>query len=300
MLPSTNSVPTGASSFITTYLPKPPSFVTVIVYFILSPANAYVLPSTGFPSASSISADFLCEIIGSTYVCVVSFVGVSFTVATFLICVLLSISCTLTLNSSVVLSPASRSTAIPLAKSSAVLLVELPPTFMLPSTKLVPSGIISFTIAVVGAVPLLLSNVIVYVISLFTVTFAPLSGSEDLWAIKSALFTSVSTSFVGFSFTVAVFIISFLKSTKSSPCSGSTVTSKLTVASPCAGTLFTSIPSCKFASVLSSAKGTPFTFILPSTNVVPAGSTSLTMALPAKPPSFLTVIVYVIVSPSNT
>ena len=156
----------------------------------------------------------------------------SFTVAVFSILSSLSKSFTVTLNSTVVLSPASKSTVIPLVKSESVLLVALSPSFMLPSTNSVPSGIVSFTIAVVGAVPLLLSNVIVYVISSFTFTFSPLVGSEDLYAIKSALFTTVVTSFVGFSFTVAVFAISFLKFTKSSPSNGFTVTSKLTVVIP--------------------------------------------------------------------
>ena len=40
--------------------------------------------------------------------------------------------------------------------------------------------------------------------------------------------------------------------------------------------------------------------MLPSTNVVPSGISSVTVALPATSPVFVTVIVYVIVSPSST
>ena len=96
--------------------------------------------------------------------CSVSSVGSSSTVAVFLICVPLSKSFTVTLNSTVFVSPAAKSTEIPLAKFAAVFSVSNPPTFTLPSTNVVSSGIVSFTVTVSGAVPLLLSNVIIYVI----------------------------------------------------------------------------------------------------------------------------------------
>ena len=163
MLPSTNVVPSGISSLIVTSLLKPPSFVTVIVYVIFS-------PSTTYPKPCSVVAVFSALIIGSIYVCSVLFVGVSFTVAVFSIFVPLSKSFTLTLNSTVVLSPASKSTFIPFANSSNVLLVACSFTFILPSTNVVPAGIVSFTVTSVGAVPLLLSNVIIYVISSFNFT----------------------------------------------------------------------------------------------------------------------------------
>ena len=154
--------------------------------------------------------------------------------------------------------------------------------------------LLSFTTTVAGAFPVLLSNVIIYVISLFAVTVLPASGIEDLLYFTSALFTVSVTSFVWLSSTKAVFNISLLKFAKSSPSNGSTVTSKLTVVSPYSGT-FTVIPAFKLSSV--SCVGNPFTFILPATNVVPAGSSSLTTTFLSKPPSFLTVIVYVIFSP---
>ena len=104
----------------------------------------------------------LPEIIGSIYVCVVLFVSVSFTVATFSIFVLSSKSFTLTLNSTFFVSLAFKSTEIPLAKLSAFKSVLSSfPTFMLPSINVVPVGIVSITFTVVGAVPILLSSVIV-------------------------------------------------------------------------------------------------------------------------------------------
>ena len=93
-------------------------------------------------------------------------------------------------------------------------------------------GMLSFTTTVAGAFPVLLSNVIMYVISLFAVTVLPASGIEDLLYFTSALFTVSVTSFVGLSSTKAVFNISLLKFAKSSPSNGFTVTSKLTVAVP--------------------------------------------------------------------
>ena len=93
--------------------------------------------------------------------CSVSSVVSPSTVAVFLISALSSSSSTVTLNSTVFVSPASRLTSIPLARVSAVSAVAEPPTFMLPSTNVVPSGISSFTVTVSGAVPRLLSIVIV-------------------------------------------------------------------------------------------------------------------------------------------
>ena len=92
-------------------------------------------------------------------------------------------------------------------------------------------------------------------------TILPLAGFDDLLYFKSALFTTVVTSFVGssglsgssgFLFTVAVFAISFVNI---SPSNLSTVTSKLTVTSPgvvssvLSGT-FTSIPFAKSSAVM--------------------------------------------------
>ena len=127
-LPSTKLVPSGIVSITTTFFAKSPSFVTVIVYVIFS-------PSTTYAKLFSVSDSFSCEIIGSTYVCIVSFVGSSSTVAMFLICVLLFMSFTLTLNSTVLFSPACKSTSIPCAKLSAFnSVLDSSPTFMLPST----------------------------------------------------------------------------------------------------------------------------------------------------------------------
>ena len=93
--------------------------------------------------------------------CSVPSVGSSFTVAVFLIGVPFAKSFTVTLNSTVFVSPTSKSTEIPFAKSTAELSVSVPPTFMLPCTNVVPVGTVSFTFTVSGAVPLLLSIVII-------------------------------------------------------------------------------------------------------------------------------------------
>ena len=124
----------------------------------------------------------------------------------FLICVLLFRSFTVTLNSTVFVSPAGTSTFIPLASVSAVFSVAKPPTFMLPFTNVVPSGILSFTFTIVGAVPVLLSSVMQYVISCPAITF-PFAGLADLLISIFGLFTVSSTSFVGVPSTVAVFLI---------------------------------------------------------------------------------------------
>ena len=137
----------------------------------------------------------------------------------------------------------------------------LPFILTLSSTNVVPSGIVSFTSALVGAFPSVLSKWIVYVISSPSVTVLPFAGFDVLLYFKSALFTIVVTSFVGSSelsgfpgslFTVPVFAIVFVRL---SPSNGFTVTSKLTVTSPgvvpfiLAGT-FTSIPFARSVSVL--------------------------------------------------
>ena len=101
------------------------------------------------------------------------------------------------MNSTVFVSPVARSTEIPLARVSSVSPVAEPPTFMLPSTNVVPSGISSFTVTVSGAVPRLLSIVIIYVISSSVVTFVPLAGSDVLCASTFGLFTSSVVSPVG-------------------------------------------------------------------------------------------------------
>ena len=101
-------------------------------------------------------------------------------------------------------------------------------------------------------------------------------------------------------FTVAVFASS-LSSTPSAKLS--TVTSKLTTV--CAGALSvpagtsTSIPFAKSSSV-TPVLASSFTFILSGTKLVPSGIVSFISAFPAKYPLFVTVIVYVIFSPSTT
>ena len=262
----------------------------------MSPASTSVPVTAVVPFAVAV---FVALITGF----LISSVGVSFTVALFII-EPSAPSSTTTLNVTVA-SPAmsaspsapfvaaSTFTSIPFTKSSAVSsLFAIPSTTMLPATKLVPSGIVSLIIAFPLAYPLLYA-VIVYSISSPTTT-------ADLFDVFSDVIIgswySVSVSGVSSPFTVATFLIV-------SPLSKSpTVTSKLTVVSPAtsptlAGTS-TSIPFAKSSAVCSVT--VPFTFMLPLTNVVPSGIVSATVAFPATSPVFVTVIVYVIVSPAFT
>ena len=167
---------------------------------------------------------------------------------------------------------------------------------MLPSTNVVPVGIVSCTVTVVGAVPVLLSSVMQYVISSSVVTFVPLAGLADLLISTFGLFTVSVISVVGVPSTVAVFLIVL---SNVSAGSSSTVTSKLSVAFPYAGT-FTVIPLAKLLAPKFVVSGLLLIFMLPSTKLVPVGILSCIWTSSAKPPSFLTVIVYVIFSPSTT
>ena len=74
------------------------------------------------------------------------------------------------------LSPAFSAIPIPWLKLFDVSPVEYPSIVTLPSINVVPVGILSVNTTVVGAVPVLLSNVILYVISSLVVTFVPFSG----------------------------------------------------------------------------------------------------------------------------
>ena len=147
------------------------------------------------------------------YVCSTSSVGVSSPsssvyVATFLIVFPLFKSFTVTWNSTVVSSPTGTFTFIPWLKFSCVnSAFDSPPTFILPSTNVVPSGIVSFTVVVPSALPSFLI-VIVYFIESFAVRLVPSAGSASFVAVICGLYTSTLTSFVGSSPTTAAFIIS--------------------------------------------------------------------------------------------
>ena len=90
--------------------------------------------------------------------------------------------------------------------------------------------------------------------------------------------------------TYAVFLISLLASVTS--------TIKLTSVSDSLPTV-TSIPFFKLSEV-NSVLFSPPTFTLPSTNFVPSGTSSFTIAFPSNPPLFFTFILYVILSPFVT
>ena len=172
-------------------------------------------------------------------------------------------------------------------------------TLILPSSNVVPSGILSFTFTVDGAVPLF-DRFIVYVILSPAFTLLPLAGSDVLLYVTSDLFTVSVTSFVSSPSTTAVFLICF---TNSPSGNSSTVTWKLMLAVPAPASVlpgtFTCIPLSKFVCV-NSVLSCSFTFILPGTNVVPSGIWSLIVMFLSKSPVLLAVIVYVITSPSTT
>ena len=171
----------------------------------------------------------------------------------------------------------------------------------------------SFTNTSAGAFPFVLSRFIVYVISSPSFTVSPSSALAVLLNFRSAFFISVVVSFVGSSLsswssgssgvlsTVAVFSI---VPSKMSPSNLFTVTSKLSSVFPgvsafsLAGTS-RRIPLPKSASP-SSVLASPFIFMLPSTNVVPAGIVSFTNISVPSSPVFSATILYVIFSFSTT
>ena len=212
----------------------------------------------------------------------------------FVICVPLSISCTVTWNDNVFTSCGAKFMLIPLFKSFSTLSKGFPSRDILPSSNVVPLGTVSFTFTLVGAVPRLLSNLIVYVILSPAFTSVP-ALSDSLVTITFGLFTVSCTEFVFTSFTVAVFEICF-----SNVPSGNvfTLTWKVKVVCPRAGTS-TSIPFCKFKDV-NSFLSSSLIFMLSCTKLVPSGIGSFIVAFPSKSPLFLTVILYVITSPSTT
>ena len=159
---------------------------------------------------------------------------------------------------------------------------------MLPSTNVVSAGMLSLTVTFPDT-SLVFSNVIVYI------NLSP-AFTTCLFTSLLNVITGVFTSSVGVSLTFASFvsfpIVPF-----------STITLKLTVAVPAPLSLVfgtsTSIPSFKSFSV-NSAFSTPLTLMLPSTNVVPVGTSSFTVAVPSAFPVFVTFIVYVNFSPATT
>ena len=164
ILPSSYVVPSGISSLTVTFPGAVPSFVNVIVYVISCPFTT-VLPFAGVDVFSPVICSFF------TSVCT-SFVSSPSTFALFVIVpsytlsansftVTSNVTATVPACSSLVLS--GTSTSIPFCKSVCVYSVSSSSTFMLPSTKLVPTGIESFTLTVFPKSPVFVI-VIVYVI----------------------------------------------------------------------------------------------------------------------------------------
>jgi len=207
------------------------------------------------------------------------------------------------------LSNAANSTSNPSANCASVFVVSSTSSFFIDTTplKLVPFGALSFTFAVVGAVPLLLSSNIVYVISSPAFTFVPSPGFTDFVTCKSGLFTVTSTSsscVLSFSVTTATFFNVFVSIPSAN---SSTVTLNSTIVCPAtsvpssffpfAGT-FTVIPAAKSADVYVVSSDAIITD--PCTMLNPSGIVSVTTASVSLLPVFVTVILYTIVCPSNT
>ena len=149
-------------------------FVTVIVYVIVE---------SFLTTSSSDVATLLASITGFS----VSGVSLPSTTAAFLISPLSAV--TVTVNDTVTLSPAGTFTSIPFAKSASVNSLFIAPFIaMLPSTKLVPSGIASLTVTLFAStVSLVFVTVMLYVIWLPVCT--PLS-SGFIELISAVLFNS--------------------------------------------------------------------------------------------------------------
>ena len=152
-------------------------------------------------------------ITGSTYLCIVSFVGVSFTVALFFISCPSSLLFTVTSKLTVPVPTSSPTfagtvTCIPPSRSaSSRSVLPSPFTFIDSALNVVPSGISSFTVISAGAVPSFV-RFIVYIIVSPAFTVLSLSGTDVFVAFTSDLFTTSSTGSVDFPSTIAVFSIS--------------------------------------------------------------------------------------------
>ena len=111
------------------------------------------------------------------------------------------------------------------------------------------------------------------------------------------------TSFVSVPFTFALFVIvaSYVFSGKLF-----TLTSNVILAVPefTPSSVSSAFGTCTFIPFFRSSSvyvlTAPFSLTLPFTNDVPSGITSFNKAVPSVNPSFVKVIVYVIISPSNT
>ena len=178
LLPSVETfskvVPSGTVSFTDVIASMLLLFVTVIVYEIIEP----------FLTISSLDvATLLASITGFT----VSGVSLPSTTAAFLISPFSAV--TTTVNDTATVSPAGTFTSIPLAKSASVnSLFKAPLIAILPSAKLVPSGIVSLTVTLFAStVSLVFVTVMLYVILLPVCTLLSSAFTE---LISAVLFNS--------------------------------------------------------------------------------------------------------------
>ena len=202
---ATNVVPVGTSS-VTVTVPSPfPLFVNFIVYVNVSPTFASVL-------SANFSPVILATFVSTSSVGMFPTVAVLFTDFTTSPAVVFSFTITSKLTEA---SPFAGTTTlfhviVPFSLS------KFPFSVILPSTKVVPSGMLSF-ITVVPATSDVFFAVIVYLIvsptfaSLFSRT-SSLSTIVTICAVLFAAITGVFVSGVSSPFTFAVFLIKFTES----------------------------------------------------------------------------------------
>ena len=254
-------VPVGISSVTVTVPSAFPLFVNVIVYVNVSPTFASVLSTVFVPVM------FATFVSGFSGISLLSIFATFFTVS-----VVSSLTTTSNVNSTDF--PAFTSTF-----DHVIVFVSLLYPVVFSSFILVPVGISSVTVTVPVAFPLFV-NVIVYVnvsptfaVDLST-DFAPIIFATFVSTSSVGLFPSITALFVTDVF-VSLLIVTLNETSTVSPA-------------------FTSTS----VHVIVPLDSTPLFVIDFSTNVVPAGISSVTVTVPSAFPLFVNFIVYVNVSPT--
>ncbi len=260
---------------------------TVLIGSSFSFTNNPTVTTDGlFPSTFSLSVnDLLTDTVLYSFSTssVVPGTGVSSCVATsFLTSIFSALNgLILTVNVIVFSSPGNNVTSIPLFNSCSVYSLSSPVKVMFP-TNVVPAGTWSATFTVPFPSPLFV-DVNLYVI----VSNSCNTSFEAILSFTVVIFaTFVSTSSVSSSPTVAIFLTVL---TTSLLFSLFITTIKLTVEAPPFFVTFIVIPLAKSSAVY--VESSPFTLMLPSTNVVPVGIVSFTIVAPSSFPLFVAVIV---------
>ena len=259
---ATNVVPVGISSVTVTVPSAFPLFVNAIVYVNVSPTFASVLSTVFVPVM------FATFVSGFSGISLLSIFATFFTVSVVL-------SLTTTSNVNVAVPPFAFTSTF----DHVIVFVSLLYPVVFSSFILVPVGISSVTVTVPSAFPLFV-NIIVYVnvsptfaVDLST-DFAPVIFATFVSTSSVGLFPSITALFVTDVF-VSLLIVTLNETSTVSPA-------------------FTSTS----VHVIVPLDSTPLFVIDFSTNVVPAGISSVTVTVPSAFPLFVNFIVYVNVSPT--